>query len=165
MEEFFSSKFGEVSSLLSGQTEKALNEASKALGPAIEPARPFLDELGTQASRLRELGVKVSSDLLRDEGVIVERATPVLRGLTKYGTPRNIFNAENLAIFPLWAGVVLAPNSRLVKAFWSSYLPIIIGALAYVWLTYLAFNDPVSLEGFSGMNDLSVLTKVRSRLD
>lgn len=159
--QFFSSKLSEVGGALSGQTEKALEEAGKALGPALDPAKPYLEQLNSQLSVVKDLTQKVSQEVIKDQGVIVERASPIVQGLSKYGTPRNLFNAENLAVLPLWASIILAPNNRLVKGFMKSYIPIVLAAFVYVWLTYLAFNDPVSLEGFSGMSDLSVLTKVR----
>lgn len=159
--QFFSSKLSEVGGALSGQTEKVLEEAGKALGPALDPAKPYLEQLNSQLSVVKDLTQKVSQEVIKDQGVIVERASPIVQGLSKYGTPRNLFNAENLAVLPLWASIILAPNNRLVKGFMKSYIPIVLAAFVYVWLTYLAFNDPVSLEGFSGMSDLSVLTKVR----
>ena len=82
--------------------------------------------------------------------------------LSTYGTPRNVFNTENLVVLPLWLGVILAPSSSVTKNVMSSYLPVLLAIAAYCWLTYLAFQDPVSLEGFkTGISDLTGLTKVR----
>jgi hypothetical protein len=59
----------------------------------------------------------------------------------------------------VWASVILAPDNPAVKQVMRSYLVVAAAALAYTWLAYLCFQDPVALQGFSSMTDLGGLTK------
>lgn len=61
--------------------------------------------------------------------------------------------------FFLWGSLILTPDSAAVKKLFRGYTVIVVAALAYAWLAYLCFEDPVAMQGFSSMSDLGGLTK------
>lgn len=75
-------------------------------------------------------------------------------------TPSRLFYAENAAILPLWAAMIIWPEKELTKKVMASYAPVVLAAVIYMWLTYECFQNPASLEGFaSGITNLPGLTK------
>lgn len=75
-------------------------------------------------------------------------------------TPSRLFYAENAAILPLWAAMIIWPEKEVTKKVMGSYAPVILAAVVYMWLTYECFQNPTSLQGFaSGITNLPGLTK------
>jgi len=140
-----------LSGLGSAFTEKA--------GDVLIPYQPFLEQtkrqLGDKFSVVSQFAEQATQELSKD----AETLSPALRALKTVGTPRNLFNAENIVILPFWASVIVAPSNTFVKTLVSSYLPVLVAALAYTWSAYLAFQDPAALEGFASISDLSALSK------
>ena len=75
-------------------------------------------------------------------------------------TPSQVFDLENVAIFPFWGAMMFAPKNPATKAVMSSYLvPFLTGAV-YVYLVRFSFHDPRIIESFStGKPDLEALAK------
>ena len=161
--QFLGSKLSE----LKGQADAAFGpkiaelggKASEQVSKALTPYQPLIDDatqqLGTRLSTVRELADQVSKEVSKEQEVIA----PAIESLRKSATPRTVFNAENLAALPFWGAIILSPNNAAVKKLMESYIPIVFAVFAYIWMVYLALQDPVSLEGFSGMTNLSELTK------
>ena len=66
--------------------------------------------------------------------------TQAVQELEKVATPSTLFYAENAAILPLWAGMIIWPEKPLTKAVMSTYAPVVAAALVYIWLTYESFQ-------------------------
>lgn len=66
--------------------------------------------------------------------------TQTIQGLEKVATPSTLFYLENIAILPFWAGMIIWPDKSLTKAVMSSYAPVIVAAVVYLWLTYESFQ-------------------------
>lgn len=78
----------------------------------------------------------------------------------RVATPSRLFYAENAAILPLWAAMIIWPDEDLTKKVMGSYVPVVLAAVVYMWLTYECFQNPTSLQGFaSGITNLPGLTK------
>ncbi len=98
-------------------------------------------------------------------GFVRARVVPVDLGfpppdLAFLPTPSQVFDLENVAIFPFWGAMMFAPDNSATKAVMSSYLvPFLTGAV-YVYLVWFSFHDPRILESFStGKPDLEALAK------
>lgn len=63
-----------------------------------------------------------------------------IRGVEKVATPSTSFYVENAAILPLWIGMIGFPEKPLTKAVMSTYTPVVIAAIVYMWLTYECFQ-------------------------
>ena len=132
---------------------------SEQLDKVLTPYQPLIDQtksqLGEKFSVVSKFAEKATKELSKD----AETLSPALQVLRSVGTPRNLFNTENLIILPFWLSVILAPNNGLVKRLMSSYIPVLVAALAYTWSAYLAFQDPAALEGFASISDITGLGK------
>jgi hypothetical protein len=74
--------------------------------------------------------------------------------------PETVFNVENVAIFPLWLGMIFAPKSGVTRAVMDSALVPCVCGFVYVYLTWYSFHDPRILDAFStGKPDLAALAK------
>lgn len=62
------------------------------------------------------------------------------RGFEAVATPSTVFYTENAAVLPLWAAMIVWPEKPLTKAVMSSYAPLVVAALIYLWLTYEALQ-------------------------
>ena len=129
------------------------------LDKVLTPYQPLIDstksQLGDKFSVVSKFAEKATQELSKD----AETLSPALQALRAVGTPRNLFNTENLIVLPFWLSVILAPNNGLVKGLMSSYIPVLVAALAYTWSAYLAFQDPAALEGFASISDITGLGK------
>lgn len=132
---------------------------SEQLDKVLTPYQPLIDQtksqLGDKFSVVSKFAEKATKELSKD----AETLSPALQVLKSVGTPRNLFNTENLVVLPFWLSVILAPNNGLVKGLMSSYIPVLVAALAYTWSAYLAFQDPTALEGFASISDITGLGK------
>lgn len=149
----------QVGGAVGGKVSELAGTVNEQVGKFLQPYQPLIDQtkgqLGERFSVVSKLADQVTKEVSKD----AENLSPAFSVLKTVGTPRNLFNTENLVALPFWLSVILAPSNGLVKAIMSSYLPILAGVFAYMWGVYLAFQDPVSLEGFSGITDLTALTK------
>lgn len=75
---------------------------------------------------------------LRARVSVIQQKT--IKGVEKVATPSTLFYAENAAILPLWAGMIVWPEEKITKAVMSTYAPVVVAALIYVWLTYECFQ-------------------------
>lgn len=67
-----------------------------------------------------------------------------IKGLEKVATPSTLFYAENAAILPLWVGMIVWPEEKITKAVMSTYAPVVVAAVIYMWLTYECFQVRVT---------------------
>eukprot|EP00959_Pyramimonas_sp_CCMP1952_P461887 9482336-Pyramimonas_sp.AAC.1 len=73
-----------------------------------------------------------------------------------------VFNFLNVATFPFWGAMLVAPKQDLTKKVMSSYsLFIALGGI-YLYLAYISLSEPAILEGFSNSQDLAALTNAFS---
>ena len=90
-------------------------------------------------------------------------AVPVLFETTLVGLPtvEEVFNFENLAVFPFWVAMIGFPKSETTKAVVLSPLTSVACGVIYGYLAYQSFLDPDILEAFSSgaKQDLASLTK------
>lgn len=63
-----------------------------------------------------------------------------IKGVEKVATPSTLFYAENAAILPLWVGMIVWPEEKITKAVMSTYAPVVVAAVIYMWLTYECFQ-------------------------
>ena len=101
----------------------------------------------------------------RGDGVRANAVLPVVFGtLTLEGfapTVEEVFNFENLAVFPFWVAMIGFPKSETTKAVVLSPLTSVACGVIYGYLAYQSFLDPDILEAFSSgaKQDLASLTK------
>ena len=76
-------------------------------------------------------------------------------------TVEEVFNFENLAVFPFWVAMIGFPKSETTKAVVLSPLTSVACGVIYGYLAYQSFLDPDILEAFSSgaKQDLASLTK------
>ncbi len=144
-----------VGSKLSGLGSAVTEQLDKVLGPY----QPLIDQTKGQLGERFSVVTKLADQLTQEVSKDAENLSPALGVLQKVATPRNVFNTENLVTFPFWVSVILAPGNPLVKGLMKSYLPVLAAVSVYIWTAYLAFQDPATLQGFSGITDLGVLSK------
>lgn len=142
------SRFSNAGAIIGEQLDKVLT-----------PYQPLIDQTKSQLSDKFSLVSKFTEKATRELSKDAETLSPALQVLRSVGTPRNLFNTENLIVLPFWVSVILTPNNGLVKGLMSSYIPILVAALAYTWSAYLAFQDPAALEGFASISDITGLGK------
>ena len=102
----------------------------------------------------------------RGDGVRANAVLPTVFGtLTLEGfappTVEEVFNFENLAVFPFWVAMIGFPKSETTKAVVLSPLTSVACGVIYGYLAYKSFLDPDILEAFSSgaKQDLASLTK------
>ena len=102
----------------------------------------------------------------RGDGVRANAVLPTVFGtLTLEGfappTVEEVFNFENLAVFPFWVAMIGFPKSETTKAVVLSPLTSVACGVIYGYLAYQSFLDPDILEAFSSgaKQDLASLTK------
>eukprot|EP00904_Undaria_pinnatifida_P000740 jgi/Undpi1/10667/HiC_scaffold_29.g13116.m1 len=148
---------GQLESLKSG-AQGAVEGAQTQLGQSVTETigNPLQDSLGDIFSKF---GTS-PEELLKEEQTWSTGLQETVKGVEKVATPSTLFYAENAAILPLWAGMIIWPDKPLTKTVMSSYATVVVAAVVYLWLTYECFQNPVALEGFaSGITDLGGLTK------
>ena len=146
------------------------------VGPSrfVERVQPSLDARSTSATQKhrrgkggmyilrRRIASKKSSSLL-SYGDVRANAVPVLFETTLVGLPtvEEVFNFENLAVFPFWVAMIGFPKSETTKAVVLSPLTSVACGVIYGYLAYQSFLDPDILEAFSSgaKQDLASLTK------
>lgn len=93
----------------------------------------------------------------------VARRAPTCSLLDILPNEQVVFNFENVAVFPFWGAMILAPRWDVTKKVMTSYALFgILGAI-YIYLAYVSLSEPAIAEGFStGSPDLAALTKAFS---
>ena len=76
-------------------------------------------------------------------------------------TVEDVFNFENVVVFPFWIAMIGFPKNALTKECMVSPLSSVALGLIYAYLAYASFQEPEILEAFSSgaKQDLSSLTK------
>ena len=151
------------------------------VGPSrfVERVQPSLDARSSATQKHRPLGKggiilrrrasssssskKSSSSSSSSRGDVRANAVPVLFETTLVGLPtvEEVFNFENLAVFPFWVAMIGFPKSETTKAVVLSPLTSVACGVIYGYLAYQSFLDPDILEAFSSgaKQDLASLTK------
>ena len=85
-----------------------------------------------------------------------------------YFTIEMIFLWLNLGVLPFWLILVFFPQSQICRVFITSIFPFIILSFAYVYLTYLLFNEGYdfvrNFELYLGLDSISYLFNDKSFL-
>eukprot|EP00903_Cladosiphon_okamuranus_P018765 g17266.t1 len=139
-------------------TKGAVEEAQTQLGQSVTEkiGGPIQEGLGRIASKF---GTS-PEDLLKEEETWAKGVQKAVQQAERVATPSRLFYAENAAILPLWAAMIVWPEKQLTKNIMGSYAPVVLAAVVYMWLTYECFQNPASLQGFaSGISNLPGLTK------
>ena len=94
-------------------------------------------------------------------GDVRANAVPVFETTLGLPTVEEVFNFENLAVFPFWVAMIGFPKSETTKAVVLSPLTSVACGVIYGYLAYQSFLDPDILEAFSSgaKQDLASLTK------
>lgn len=136
----------------------AVEGAQSQLGQSVTEkiGGPIQDGLGQLAGKF---GTS-PAELLKEEKTWANSVQQTVKQVERVATPSRLFYAENAAILPLWAAMIVWPEKELTKKVMGSYAPVALAAVVYMWLTYECFQNPTSLQGFaSGITNLPGLTK------
>ena len=94
-------------------------------------------------------------------GIIISGRRRIASRKSLPPTVEEVFNFENLAVFPFWVAMIGFPKSETTKAVVLSPLTSVACGVIYGYLAYQSFLDPDILEAFSSgaKQDLASLTK------
>ena len=152
-----------------------------SLPQSVPSMMPFCARVGHRASKdgctratqkagiiigRRRIASRKSLLSSRGDGARANAVLPTVFGtLTLEGfappTVEEVFNFENLAVFPFWVAMIGFPKSETTKAVVLSPLTSVACGVIYGYLAYQSFLDPDILEAFSSgaKQDLASLTK------
>mmetsp|Transcript_19082 Transcript_19082/g.25141 ORF Transcript_19082/g.25141 Transcript_19082/m.25141 type:complete len:478 (+) Transcript_19082:86-1519(+) len=151
---------GDITATIESTKNEALGKIESTKSEAIGKVDGAINNAKSQAASQFEGPLTQLDDVSKVQKELEQQLTRVIAILEKELPAQKVFGIDNAAAIPFWGAMVLFPNNDITKAVMKSYLPVVAFGLLYVWSAYLAFQEPLALEGFSsGILDLATLTK------